>query len=121
MSPRSTRVLLPNIFTLVGVCIGLTSIKFALDSRFEMAVIAIIVAGIIDGLDGRIARLIESEFENDPVKVSEISARFSGPVTPGNTLEINSWNQDSYTIANVVEKETGTVVLKDFVLKRKQI
>ena len=56
--PRNPRVLLPNIFTLVGVCIGLTSIKFAFDNRFEMAVIAIIVAGIIDGLDGRIARLI---------------------------------------------------------------
>ena len=56
--PRNPRVLLPNIFTLVGVCIGLTSIKFAFDGRFEMAVIAIIVAGIIDGLDGRIARLI---------------------------------------------------------------
>ena len=51
-------VLLPNIFTLVGVCIGLTSIKFAFDGKFELAVIAIIVAGIIDGLDGRIARLI---------------------------------------------------------------
>ena len=49
---------MPNIFTLVGVCIGLTSIKFAFDGRFEMAVISIIVAGIIDGLDGRIARLI---------------------------------------------------------------
>ncbi len=56
--PRNPRVLLPNIFTLVGVCIGLTSIKFAFDNKFEMAVIAIIVAGIIDGLDGRIARLI---------------------------------------------------------------
>jgi len=56
--PRNPRVLLPNIFTLVGVCIGLTSIKFAFDGKFEMAVIAIIVAGIIDGLDGRIARLI---------------------------------------------------------------
>ncbi len=56
--PRNPRVLLPNIFTLVGVCIGLTSIKFAVDGRFEIAVIAIIVAGIIDGLDGRIARLI---------------------------------------------------------------
>ncbi len=56
--PRNPRVLLPNIFTLVGVCIGLTSIKFAFDGRFEMAVIAIIIAGIIDGLDGRIARLI---------------------------------------------------------------
>ena len=58
VQPRNPRVLLPNIFTLVGVCIGLTSIKFAFDGRFEMAVIAIIVAGIIDGLDGRIARLI---------------------------------------------------------------
>ena len=56
--PRNPRVLLPNIFTLVGVCIGLTSIKFSFDGRFEMAVIAIIVAGVIDGLDGRIARLI---------------------------------------------------------------
>ncbi len=58
VQPRNPRVLLPNIFTLVGVCIGLTSIKFAFDGRFELAVIAIIVAGIIDGLDGRIARLI---------------------------------------------------------------
>tara|TARA_Y100001970_G_C14239021_1_gene863720 strand:- start:1424 stop:2218 length:795 start_codon:yes stop_codon:yes gene_type:complete len=56
--PKNPRVLLPNIFTLVGVCIGLTSIKFAFDGRFELAVISIIVAGIIDGLDGRIARLI---------------------------------------------------------------
>ncbi len=58
IAPRNPRVLLPNIFTLVGVCIGLTSIKFAFDGKFELAVIAIIVAGIIDGLDGRIARLI---------------------------------------------------------------
>ena len=55
---KKTRVILPNIFTLVGVCIGLTSIKFAFDSKFALAIIAIIVAAIIDGLDGRIARLI---------------------------------------------------------------
>ena len=53
VTPKNPRVLLPNIFTLVGVCIGLTSIKFAFDGRFELAVIAIIVAGIIDGLDAR--------------------------------------------------------------------
>ena len=58
VAPRNPRMLLPNIFTLVGVCIGLTSIKFSFDGRFELAVIAIIVAGVIDGLDGRIARLI---------------------------------------------------------------
>jgi len=44
---------------LIGVCIGLSSIKFALDSKYEIAVIAIIFAALIDGLDGRIARLIK--------------------------------------------------------------
>ena len=46
--------------TLVGVCIGLTSIKFAFDGRFELSVIAVLIAAIIDGLDGRIARLIKA-------------------------------------------------------------
>ena len=56
---KSTRVILPNMLTLIGVCIGLTSIRFALDGRFELAIIAIIFAALIDGLDGRIARLIK--------------------------------------------------------------
>ena len=47
------------MFTLVGVCIGLSSIKFAFDEKFTLSIIAIIVAAIIDGLDGRIARLIQ--------------------------------------------------------------
>ena len=59
VSNKKSRIILPNIFTLVGVCIGLSSIKFAFDGRFEIAVLAIIVASIIDGLDGRIARLIK--------------------------------------------------------------
>ena len=46
------------MLTLIGVCIGLTSIRFALDGRFELAIIAIMFAALIDGLDGRIARLI---------------------------------------------------------------
>ena len=56
---KSARVILPNMLTLIGVCIGLTSIRFALDGRFEFAIIAIIFAVLIDGLDGRIARLIK--------------------------------------------------------------
>ena len=59
VSSKKTRTILPNMFTLVGVCIGLTSIKFAFDERFGLAIICIIVAGLIDGLDGRIARLIK--------------------------------------------------------------
>ena len=59
VSNKKSRVILPNILTLVGVCIGLSSIKFAFDGKFELSIIAVIVAGIIDGLDGRIARLIK--------------------------------------------------------------
>ena len=56
---KTARVILPNMLTLIGVCIGLTSIRFALDGRFEFAIIAIMFAALIDGLDGRIARLIK--------------------------------------------------------------
>ena len=59
VSNKKSRVILPNILTLIGVCIGLTSIKFAFDGKFELSIVAVIVAGIIDGLDGRIARLIK--------------------------------------------------------------
>ena len=58
-SKKNARVILPNMLTLIGVCIGLTSIRFALDEKFEFAIIAIILAAVIDGLDGRIARLIK--------------------------------------------------------------
>src|SRR5210317_1030762 len=56
---KNARMLLPNMLTLFGVCIGLTSIRFALDGKFEFAIIAILFAALIDGLDGRIARLIK--------------------------------------------------------------
>ena len=59
VSNKKSRVILPNILTLIGVCIGLTSIKFAFDGKFELSIIAVIIAAIIDGLDGRIARLIK--------------------------------------------------------------
>ena len=59
VTEKRARVILPNIFTLVGVCIGLSSIKFAFDNKFEIAIVAIIAAAIIDGLDGRIARLLK--------------------------------------------------------------
>ena len=59
VSDRKARIILPNMLTLIGVCIGLSSIKFALDLKYELAIIAIVFAALIDGLDGRIARLIK--------------------------------------------------------------
>ena len=56
---KSARMLLPNMLTLIGVCIGLTSIRFALNGEFHLAIIAVVFAALIDGLDGRIARMIK--------------------------------------------------------------
>ncbi len=59
VSEKKARMILPNAITLIGVCIGLTSIKFAIDGKFAIAIIAILFAGLMDALDGRIARLIK--------------------------------------------------------------
>ena len=53
------RVILPNTLTLIGVCVGLTSINFALNGNYKLSIVAILFAAIMDGLDGRIARLIK--------------------------------------------------------------
>tara|TARA_B110000208_G_scaffold63325_1_gene82174 strand:- start:197 stop:1006 length:810 start_codon:yes stop_codon:yes gene_type:complete len=59
VSDKKARMILPNAITLMGVCIGLTSIKFALDGKFTLAIVGILFAGLMDALDGRIARLIK--------------------------------------------------------------
>jgi len=58
-SSKKTRYLLPNILTLAGVCLGISSIKFSIDGNFSLAVTLILFAAILYALDGRIARLIK--------------------------------------------------------------
>lgn len=55
------RALVPNAITAAALCVGLTGIRFAIAGDFEKAVQAIIIAGILDGLDGRIARLLKAQ------------------------------------------------------------
>lgn len=50
--------LFPNMITIAGMCCGLSSVRFALAGRWELAVTFIIVAALIDGMDGRIARML---------------------------------------------------------------
>lgn len=59
--PRNLRLLhlVPNLFTILGLCAGLTGIRYALDGRWELAVTFIVVAGVFDGLDGRSARMLK--------------------------------------------------------------
>ena len=59
ISKKNPKSLLPNALTILGVCLGLSSIKFAIDLDYSMAVVAIGFAAILDTLDGRVARLIK--------------------------------------------------------------
>lgn len=52
--------LFPNMVTIAGLCCGLSAVRFALDGKFETAVALIVAAMVIDGMDGRIARFLNS-------------------------------------------------------------
>lgn len=55
------RAIAPNAITALALCMGLTGIRFALSEQWELALGAVILAGVLDGLDGRIARLLRAE------------------------------------------------------------
>jgi CDP-diacylglycerol--serine O-phosphatidyltransferase len=59
LRPLPVNSLIPNMLTVISLCAGLTSIRLSLSSEWELAVLAIVVAGIMDGLDGRLARLLK--------------------------------------------------------------
>ena len=53
------RIVLPNLITLLALCLGLTAIRYAIEGSFEKAVFAIVAAAVFDGLDGRLARALK--------------------------------------------------------------
>ncbi|HEV3394647.1 MAG TPA: CDP-diacylglycerol--serine O-phosphatidyltransferase [Xanthobacteraceae bacterium] len=57
--PIPVRMLVPNVITLLALCAGLTAIRLAVEDRLELALAAIVFAALLDGVDGRIARLIK--------------------------------------------------------------
>lgn len=54
------RMVLPNLITVLSICAGLSGIRLAFDGRFETAVLLVLVAALLDGVDGRIARLLKA-------------------------------------------------------------
>ena len=68
--------LIPNILTVLALCSGMTGIFFAMQSRFEWAVLCVVLAGIFDGLDGRMARLLggTSKFGAELDSLSDFAA-----------------------------------------------
>jgi len=57
--PIPVRMLVPNLITLLALCAGLTAIRLAFEQRLEWAVAAIVFAAMLDGLDGRVARMLK--------------------------------------------------------------
>ena len=59
--PIPVRMLVPNFITLLAICAGLTAIRLSTEGRMELAVGAIVFAAVLDGIDGRVARMIKGQ------------------------------------------------------------
>ncbi|MFN4037938.1 MAG: CDP-alcohol phosphatidyltransferase family protein [Erythrobacter sp.] len=60
-SRLTLRAMLPNAITAAALCAGLTGIRFAIEGDWKFAVLAVVLAGVLDGIDGRIARLLNAQ------------------------------------------------------------
>jgi CDP-diacylglycerol--serine O-phosphatidyltransferase len=59
--PIPVRMLVPNVITLLAICAGLTAIRLSTEGKMEWAVAAIVFAAVLDGIDGRVARMIKGQ------------------------------------------------------------
>ena len=100
VSSKKTRYLLPNILTLGGVCLGISSIKFSIDGNFNLAVILILFASILDALDGRIARLIKgtSDFGKELDSLTDFVSFGIAPVFVLYFWELNNYGKLGWAI-----------------------
>jgi CDP-diacylglycerol---serine O-phosphatidyltransferase len=85
------RAILPNAVTALALCSGLTAIRFALGEQWENAVLMILIAGVLDGIDGRIARLIRGE-SRFGAELDSLSDAISFGVAPALILYLWSLN-----------------------------
>ena len=97
---KKSRFILPNLLTLIGVCLGISSIKFALDQNYNIAVIFLIFAAILDTLDGRIARLIKgtSEFGKELDSLTDFVSFGIAPVFTLYFWELNTYGKLGWAI-----------------------
>ena len=103
VASKKTRYLLPNILTLGGVCLGISSIKFSIDGNFSLAVTLILFAAILDALDGRIARLIKgtSEFGKELDSLTDFVSFGIAPVFVLYFWDLNKYGKLGWAITLV--------------------
>jgi CDP-diacylglycerol--serine O-phosphatidyltransferase len=90
---QSFNRLIPNMMTMFGLCAGLMAMRFALDGRWEPAAAMIMVAAVIDGLDGRLARLLKAT-SRFGAEFDSLADFLSFGVAPAMVLYI--WTMDAY-------------------------
>ena len=84
--------LLPNVLTVLALCVGLTAIRFAIHARWQEAVIAIVIAAVLDALDGRIARLLNGQSKFG-AELDSLSDAISFGVAPALTVYLWALNE----------------------------
>ena len=94
MKKLDLKVLLPNIITLSGLSFGLSSIRFALETDFNLAIICILFAGLCDVLDGMLARHLQSESDLG-AQLDSLSDFLSFGIAPGLLIYMSIFNQAS--------------------------
>ena len=101
VTSKKTRYLLPNILTLGGLCLGISSIKFSIDGNFGLAVTLILFSAILDALDGRIARMIKgtSEFGKELDSLTDFVSFGIAPVLILYFWELNNYGKLGWAIA----------------------
>ena len=130
VSSKRTRYILPNILTITGVCLGISSIKFSLDQNFSLAVIFVLFASLLDALDGRIARLIKgtSEFGKELDSLTDFVSFGIAPAFIVFLWDLNNYGKIGWAITlifsvccvlrlarfNLTKYETGQEWKKNF-------
>ncbi len=108
LKPRARRLkgwapnrMVPNVLTVMALCAGLTSVRFALEERWALAVLAIVAAGILDGLDGRAARLLKgtSRFGAELDSLSDFISFGAAPAVLIYEWSLVTWRGFGWTVA----------------------
>jgi CDP-diacylglycerol---serine O-phosphatidyltransferase len=113
--PIPVRMLVPNVITLLAICAGLTAIRLSTEGRMELAVAAIVFAAALDGIDGRVARLIKGQSKFG-AELDSLADFVNFGVAPGLILYFWQLNQlhDGGWIAAMVFAISGGLRLARF-------
>ncbi len=100
--------LIPNFVTLLALCLGSTAIRYSLDLKYEIAVSLIVIAAIIDGLDGRIARFLNSS-SNFGAQLDSLADLVNFGIAPSITIYI-------WSLSNIPYKGIGWAVVLFYIV-----